>query len=247
MLEDYTKSKTIKQRIGAWLIPKLPISRHVFNHIRLEYNAWLIRTRNKLHPGIRIQIHQLRQKRHLLVNIGCGPFGKSNWVNLDLFPFTNVTLVADTRRSLPLADASCAGIHVEHFLEHLEPVDERPKFLQECRRCLQPEGVLRIIVPDAELYIRAYLESGWETLNQIGCGGDKPEDTFSCKIEALNYVFIQGWEHYGGCDAESLELELRTAGFTKVTRCNWRTGDFPQRPIDREQHRPYSLYVEAKP
>ena len=238
---------TLKQRLGALLIPRLPVTRHVFNHIRLELDASRVRALHQLHPGIRAKIHQLRQQRNLLVNIGCGPFGKPDWVNLDLYSHPNVTLEADTRRSLPLADASCLGIHTEHFLEHLDPVDERPQFLQDCRRCLQPEGVLRVIVPDAELYIKAYLESGWDTLNQIGCGGEKPEATFTSKMEALNHVFIQGWEHYGGYDSESLESALRAAGFTQATRCNWRTGDFPGGCIDREQHRPYSLYFEAKP
>ncbi|MDJ0795469.1 MAG: methyltransferase domain-containing protein [Calothrix sp. MO_167.B12] len=236
---------TLKQKIGAGVIPKLPISRHVFNHVRLELNAWRIRTLHQLHPGTRAKVEQLRQQRNLLVNIGCGPFGVSDWVNLDLYPHPNVALVADTRRSLPLADGSCVGIHVEHFLEHLDPVDECPKFLQECRRCLQPEGVLRVIVPDAELYIKAYLEPGWETFNHIGCGGENPEKTFTCKMEALNHIFLQGWEHYGGYDAEHLELTLRQAGFTKVNRCSWRDGNFPVTPIDREQHRSYSLYFEA--
>lgn len=238
---------TLKQRLGSWLIPKLPISRHVFNHLRLELNALRIRSLHNLHPGLKAKISYLQQQHDLLVDIGCGPFGKPDWVNLDLFPHPNVALVVDCRRSLPLAAASCRGIHVEHFLEHLDPTDERPSFLQECRRCLQPGGVLRVIVPDAELYIRAYLEPGWNLLNQIGCGGEKPEKVFACKMEALNHIFIQGWEHYGGYDAESLELALRAAGFTQVTRYSWQKGDFPEGCIDREQHRPYSLYFEAKP
>jgi predicted SAM-dependent methyltransferase len=239
---------TFKQKIGVWLIPKLPISNHLFNHIRLEVNAWRVRTLHHLHPGIIKKVKQLHEQNNLLVNIGCGPFGEeTGWVNLDLFNHPNLTFVSDTRRSLSLADNSCAGIHVEHFLEHLDLVYECPAFLNECYRCLQTGGVLRIIVPDAELYIRAYLQPGWDTFNSVGCGGDNPEKVFASKMEALNHVFIQGWEHYGGYDAESLELTLRKAGFTKITRCNWQTGNFPVDPIDREQHRTYSLYFEAVP
>ncbi|MGL5080774.1 MAG: class I SAM-dependent methyltransferase [Microcoleaceae cyanobacterium] len=242
-----TNPKTLKQRLGTWLIPKLPISRHVFDHIRLELRAIRVRIISKVNPEFGAKIHYLYQQKNLLVNIGCGPFGDKNWVNLDLFPHVNVTLVADCRQSLPFADSSCLGIHVEHFLEHLNPSDERTQFLQECRRCLQPDGILRIIVPDAELYIKAYLEEGWEELNQIGCGGDKPEDVFSTKMDALNYVFIQEWEHYGGYDAESLEQVLQLANFGTITRCKWQQGDFSGGCIDRDQHRFYSLYFEAKP
>lgn len=124
-------------------------------------------------------------------------------------------------------------------------ITERPFFLKECLRCLQPDGVLRVIVPDAELYVRAYLDPGWDMLNEIGCGSEKPQDVFKCKMDALNHVFIQGWEHYGGIDAEMLRLTLKVAGFSLVTHCAWRTGQFPDGCIDREQHRPYSLYFEA--
>lgn len=239
-------SMTLKQRFGAWLIPRLPINRHVFNHIRLELNALRVRVLSQLHPELRAKINYLRQQHDLLVNVGCGPFGLSDWVNLDLFPHPNVTLIADCRRWLPFANSSCLGIHVEHFLEHLNPVDERSQFLEECRRCLQPNGVLRVIVPDAELYIKAYLDLGWDRLNQIGCGGEKPETIFQNKMEVLNHIFIQEWEHYGGYDAESLEQILRDAGFKNITRWNWREGNFHKGCIDREQHRSYSLYIEAK-
>ena len=119
-------------------------------------------------------------------------------------------------------------------------------FLQECQRCLQPNGVLRIITPDIELYTRAYLEPGWELFNQLSCGEDKPETAFRTKMDALNYVFLQEGAHSGGYDAETLELVLKEAGFTQVNRFSWRTGDFPGDCIDREQHRTYSLYFEAK-
>ncbi|HKP12574.1 MAG TPA: methyltransferase domain-containing protein [Blastocatellia bacterium] len=240
-------ARTIKQRVGTRVIPRLPFSRHVFNHIRLELNSLRVRALHRLHPAWRVRVRRLKQRRDLLVNVGCGPFGKEGWVNFDLMAHPNVTLALDCRHKLPLSDGSCLGIHVEHYFEHLDPADERGEFLKECRRCIQPEGVLRVIVPDAELYIRAYLEPGWGALNRIGCGGEEPEATFECKMDALNHVFHQGWEHYAGYDAESMELCLRAAGFTRVMRQAYRAGEFPGGCIDRDEHRPYSLYVEARP
>jgi predicted SAM-dependent methyltransferase len=145
-----------------------------------------------------------------------------------------------------LANRSCEGIHVEHFFEHLAPKDERPRFLSECRRCLQEGGILRIVVPDAELYVRAYSAAGWDDLNRVSCGGVAPEQVFRTKMEALNHVFLQEAEHYGGYDAETLGLVLSETGFRDVMRTSWRQGTFPGGPIDRELHRPYSLYFEAK-
>ena len=167
-------------------------------------------------------------------------------MNLDLHAHSGVALAIDCRRSLPLANDSCRGIHVEHYFEHLEPARERPRFLAECRRCLMPDGILRIIVPDARKYVEAYVSDGWADLNAIGCGGEWPETAFPTKMAALNHVFLQDGEHYGGIDAALLRDELTAAHFSDVRAVGWREGSFPGGCIDREQHRSYSPYMEAR-
>ena len=237
---------TLKQQLGAWLKPRLPVNPWVFMTFRLEASALLTRTLNRTLPSRRAQRRALEQKRDVLVNIGCGPFGQDGWINFDLFPAPGVTMCVDARWGLPLADGAAKGIHVEHYFEHLEPALERPRFLAECRRCLQPGGILRIVVPDMRKYIEAYLAPGWDVLNQVGCGGDRPQDAFATKIEALNHVFVQDGEHYGGFDAEYLRHTLAKAGFDDIEQVGWRTGRFPGGAIDREQHASYSLYMEAR-
>jgi predicted SAM-dependent methyltransferase len=237
---------TLKQRLGAWLKPRLPVNPWVFMTFRIESSAILTRMFNRILPGRIAQRRALERKRNVLVNIGCGPFGQEGWVNLDLFPAPGVTMRTDARWGLPLADGAARGIHVEHYFEHLEPTIERPRFLADCRRCLQPGGILRIVVPDLRKYIEAYMAPGWEVLNQVGCGGDRPQDTFATKIEALNHVFVQDGEHYGGFDADYLRDTLAKAGFDDIEQVGWRTGRFPGGAIDREQHASYSLYMEAR-
>lgn len=237
---------TVKQRVGAWLLPRLPVNGVVFRQIRLELNATWVRFLGAVHPGWRRRRRTLRQRKGLLVNIGCGPFGKPGWVNFDLFAHQGTAMRVDSRRALPLSSSSCRGIHVEHYFEHLEPGRERPTFLAECRRCLEPGGVLRIIVPDARRYAAAYLADGWSELNTIGCGGELPEGAFATKMEALNHVFLQDGEHYGGIDEELLRRTLERAGFSEITLQDCGVGIFPGGCIDREQHRPYSLYMEAR-
>jgi predicted SAM-dependent methyltransferase len=237
---------TLKQRVGAWLIPRLPVNPWVFRTFRVELNAMIVRLLNSIHPGRIMRLRALRAQQGVLVNVGCGPFGKDGWINLDLFPAPGVTMRVDCRRALPLGDGAARGIHVEHYFEHLEPTLERPRFLAECRRCLEPGGVLRIVVPDVRKYVEAYLASDWTMLNHIGCGGELPQATFATKMEALNHVFVQDGEHYGGFDAEYLRRTLEQAGFADVAQVDWREGSFPGGAIDREQHRLYSLYVEAR-
>ena len=132
---------TVKQQIGAWLIPRLPLNPVVFRTLRLELSALRVNVLNMLHPRYLARRRALARGRDLLVNVGCGPFGHEGWINLDLHAHSGVALAIDCRRSLPLADDSCRGIHIEHYFEHLEPTRERPRFLAECRRCLMPGGI----------------------------------------------------------------------------------------------------------
>jgi predicted SAM-dependent methyltransferase len=237
---------TMKQRLGAWLIPRLPVNPWVFRTLRVELNALGVRVCNRVLPGRIARRLALGRRKGVLVNVGCGPFGQEGWINLDLFPAPNVTMRVDCRRGLPLGNGAARGIHVEHYFEHLEPTVERPRFLAECRRCLEPGGILRIIVPDMHKYVEAYLADGWSAMNAVGCGGDRPQDAFATKMEALNHVFVQDGEHYGGFDAEYLRRTLQQAGFEDIERVAWREGRFPGGAIDREQHRPYSLFMEAR-
>lgn len=238
---------TIKQHIGKIIFKNLPFSRHVFDHLRLELNAIYVRVMHKISPIYLVKVARLKRKNNLLVNIGCGPYGlPTGWVNLDLFKIRNVYLRVDCRKILPLSNNSCQGIHVEMFLEHLDPVDELPYFLESCYSSLEKEGILRIVVPDANKFLHAYFDDNWNSLNQISYGKDDWAQQFSTKMDALNHVFLQGYEHYGGWDRSRLEFVLRKAGFVQIKIMEYNVGEFPGGPIDREYHKDNGLYVEAK-
>lgn len=237
---------TVKQQIGQLVFRSLPVSRHVFDHVRLELNAVWVRVAHRVHPVYLARLRRLRKQKSLLVNVGCGPFGKAEgWINLDLHQLQHVYIRTDCRRRLPVADGSCRGIHVEMFLEHLDPVDELPFFLADCHRALDTGGVLRVIVPDAELFVKAYLSPGWRAFNQISYGGEDWEKMYAGKMEALNHVFLQGYEHYGGWDFERVDRLLRNAGFGRVQRTGYGQGSFPGGSIDRDFHQQNAIYVEA--
>jgi hypothetical protein len=64
-------------------------------------------------------------------------------------------------------------------------------------------------------------------------------------MDALDHVFLQTFEHYGGYDETSLVSLLRQHGFREIQRQSFQTGNFPDGCIDREEHKSYSLYLEA--
>ena len=96
------------------------------------------------------------------INVGCGKNPIQGWINLDVVSQKDVWFW-DCRSGLPFSDGAVAAIYAEHFFEHLDLESEARRFLRECLRCLQPGGVLRLVVPDAGAYVRAY-SGPWEPL-----------------------------------------------------------------------------------
>jgi predicted SAM-dependent methyltransferase len=63
---------------------------------------------------------------------------------------------ADVTKRVPLRDCSCSVVYSSHVIEHLNS-DQVNLFLKEALRILAPEGVLRIAVPDLQIYVDSYL------------------------------------------------------------------------------------------
>lgn len=185
-----------------------------------------------------------------LVNLGCGSAGRPGWINADAFPGVGINLVYDLRKKIPLTDGIARGIFCEHFLEHLDYAEEVPRFLAECHRILRPGGVIRIIVPDADLYLRAYAQGQWEPLAKIRPLVDGRVDywyriSYRTRMELINMVFRQGTEHKFAYDWETLQMLLETHGFSEVTLRTFGHGQLPELCIDRPERASESLYVEA--
>lgn len=90
------------------------------------------------------------------LNVGCGFQHHPDWVNIDFVATGNGVIAHNLRSGLPFADSSFQVIYHSHLLEHL-PKTEAEKFLKECIRVLQPQGVIRVVVPDLEAIVRLYL------------------------------------------------------------------------------------------
>ncbi|MCX5705633.1 MAG: methyltransferase domain-containing protein [Candidatus Omnitrophica bacterium] len=131
--------------------------------------------------------------RSIKVNIGSGPHGKSDWINLDWgvlpilskFPFVFRILIklrilskdyllswpsnprlCDARKKLPFKDNSVNFIYSSHFLEHVAHYQALDVF-KECRRILAPSGVLRISVPDLKIVTEKYLANDLEYFKKM--------------------------------------------------------------------------------
>ncbi len=228
-----------KRLLYKWM----PIPLHTYFPLRVELRMLWVRL---------ISRHVYRRYMHaknLLVNIGCGSKGKQGWVNVDIFKHPGVNCIYDCRKQLPFPDESVRGIFCEHFFEHIDYTEEVPMFLSECHRVLQPNGVIRIIVPDAEKYLKGYFE-GWDALKDIRPLKENHQDfyfggRYNTKMELINVSFRQGYQHRFLYDAETLIFVLKRYGFSQVHHQGYNKSVMPELLIDQVFKASESLYVEG--
>lgn len=90
------------------------------------------------------------------LHIGCGPFPIEGWLNVDKFVQSRMVSYMDASQIYPFSDKSFCFIYAEHLFEHLT-LDEALNMLRECYRVLQPQGILRLSMPDLDFLIQLYL------------------------------------------------------------------------------------------
>ena len=229
---------TIKQKIGKLIFKLIPLTTENLNRIRFEFRLFRIDINNFINPFRILIIYKLKSQKNIKLNIGAGPFGEENWINIDTYPLKNINLIYNCRKRLPFNEDSVNIIRCEHVFEHLDLNDESPCFLKECKRVLIKNGILRIVVPDINKFILAYISNQW---NDIGMDLNK----FLTPADILNHVFRQNGEHKYGYDFETLKLILKKHGFRNVSKLEWGISSSPLLKNDLENHKLYSLYVEC--
>jgi SAM-dependent methyltransferase len=65
----------------------------------------------------------------------------------------------DATKGLPLRDSSCSVVYASHVIEHLVSHDLH-LFLREVLRILAPGGILRLAVPDLQIFVDSYNSDG---------------------------------------------------------------------------------------
>ena len=191
------------------------------------------------------------------LNIGCGLSTVSGWHNLDNSPtilLSRIPLLRtllktpdwpkevqrrDVRKGLPFADNSVKFIYLSHSFHQLSH-DESLQLAKECKRVLQPGGILRIVVPDLERAAREYLDDS----NPLAA------EKFMKRVTLLHTW--RDFLHPGSSvtqmfDGRSLIHMLHSAGFEHAEVSSYRISAIPEvDQLDLEVRRRESLYVEAK-
>ena len=108
-------------------------------------------------------------KERRFYNIGAGSFYHPAWTNVDMQSEwyrsnrDNIHIEWDlmAQEPLPIESESAEVVYSSCVIEHA-PDSAIQNMLNESYRILKNGGYIRIVVPDVDLYYRAYLEGDWQ-------------------------------------------------------------------------------------
>lgn len=204
------------------------------------------------------------------INLGCGIVALEGWENYDKspvqllrkVPFLLSTLVRlkiltpshiqtwpknvkrrDLTKPLPQKDGTVEAIYSSHMFEHVYLAEARA-LAKEAFRVMKPGGILRLALPDGELWARQLIESSGDK-----AAGEHYNERLGAYPEVRPkgrrfYAFMMGgsahkWQPTRGLVKSMLE----DAGFTDFKELDYQQGELPQ--LDEIEARPESMFFEA--
>lgn len=154
--------------------------------------------------------------------------GMEDWVASDINGGGDLGL--DLTEPMPFPDDSVKRIYSSHVLEHFSYPTPMLDILRECRRILQPGGEISVAVPNARIYLEAYMNPG-EFERDRYCTYDVGL-SYRTRIDYVNFIAYLGGEHKHMFDDENLVAVLAEAGFRDV-----RLRDYdPALDLSRRRH-----------
>ena len=158
------------------------------------------------------------------------------------------------KESLPFEDNSVDIIFTSHTLEHIYP-QQLDFVLKEFYRVLKPQkGVIRILVPDLEAGVNAYINKDEQFFYDGNVGLDYKNVPVSGLLASWLYstrIFKDpkaegGFGHVHCFDFEYMEYKLKRVGFQKTWKSKFNcsiVAELRSEAFDRHPHD--SLCVEA--
>ena len=180
-----------------------------------------------------------------LLDIGPGRHLRKEFITVDFNWRGGLDACWDITTGLPLPDACVSGVYSEHCIEHI-PLQSGDLVIAEIFRVLKPGGRVRLVVPDAELYLRRYvgvLDDGQNATPLPYAERDDFHGIYQ-PIMSVNRIFHEHG-HQFLYDWPMLSALLGRHGFVEIEQSEFNTGRDPRLAVDTPKRAHESLYVEA--
>jgi predicted SAM-dependent methyltransferase len=142
------------------------------------------------------------------LNLGCGKrnFGK-DWIHIDGSNYPHIH--SHDIVNLPFEENSVNLIYASHVFEYFDR-KEADVVLQKWKKCLKPNGILRLAVPNFEMYAKLYTDKKI-TLDQ--CLGPIYGKWYMTESDIIY--------HKTTYDFKNLKHKLKMNGFTNIKLWDW--------------------------
>jgi len=216
----------------------MPGLRETLRKLPLATDAYELTTSKAKMVASRKQVKDLLASgREIRLDLGGGyQAGRNGWINVDIS--READLFWDLRYGIPFPDSSVARVYSSHLFEHLT-YEQGQALLDQCLRVLKPGGSFSIVVPNARMYLEAYL--GQHELPPEFFGW-KPAYNNTTAIDAVNYIAYMAGEHKYLFDQENLLHILRAKGFVDVAE---RSIDLETDLLERDYESIYAIARKA--
>ena len=145
-----------------------------------------------------MKTYRQRMKLHL----GCGQVRLTEYLNIDIRYLKTADLVCDAEYLDCIKNESVIEIYACHILEHF-PKRNYKRVLKSWHRCLKPNGIIKLCVPDFDSIVTHYL-SNKDLKILLGAiyGGQQYKEN----------------SHYMCWNFETLKKDLIEVGFNNVKK-----------------------------
>ena len=142
------------------------------------------------------------------LNIGCGlrNFGKE-WIHIDGADYDHIDSKDILIKKCKIESVKL--IYASHFIEYFDREEIIP-ILKRWREVLKPNGILRLAVPNFELYAKLYVKEKISLDDSLG--------PLYGKMEMRNKTIY----HKTTYDYSSLKEILEKIGMRNISKYNWR-------------------------
>ena len=179
-----------------------------------------------------------------LLDIGPGRHLSKEFITVDFNWRGGLDICWDITTGLPLDDECVSGVFSEHCIEHI-PLESGDLVLAEIYRVLKPGGRVRIVMPDAGIYLTRYTHLLEGRSDEALPYADRDDfNGIYHPIMSVNRIFHEHG-HQFLYDHPMLESLLQRHGFIGIERCGFGEGSDPRLLIDAAKRAHESLYVEA--